>query len=256
MLSTSTVPVLVGGVSQLFQGDLDVGRRIVEALGGEDLGPGVLVEDLHYGAVAVAQRLQELRPGALVLVGGEQRGRSPGTVERVALTPRTDDVQVAVAEAVQGYVSIDLVVDVAAGLDALPPRVTSVELEPVTTETSLDLSPAGARAIAQMLALVREEVRYTPLLVLVTEVRRSLAETELAPSRAVSAVTALLVELDRFDRERRWGRVFAERDRLRAAIAEGHTSEAMTHLDWGLWWALIEELDRLQRLTPPEAGEA
>ena len=65
--------VLVGGVSELFQGDLDLGRLAVARLLDEDLGPGVLVEDLHYGAVAVAQRLEEVRPDTLVLVGAVRR---------------------------------------------------------------------------------------------------------------------------------------------------------------------------------------
>ena len=61
--------ILVGGVGELYQGDLDLGRRAVERLGTEDLGPGVLVEELHYGAVAVAQRLEDLRPDLLILIG-------------------------------------------------------------------------------------------------------------------------------------------------------------------------------------------
>ena len=36
------------------------------------------------------------------------------------------------------------------------------------------------------------------------------------------------------------------RDRLRAAIIAGNTSDRMDYRDWGLWWALIEELDRVQ----------
>ncbi|MEJ7744110.1 MAG: hypothetical protein WKF73_17155 [Nocardioidaceae bacterium] len=59
----------------------------IERLQAEDLGPGVLVEELHYGAVAVAQRLEDLRPDALVLVSAVRRGRPPGTVERRRLDP-------------------------------------------------------------------------------------------------------------------------------------------------------------------------
>ena len=74
--------ILVGGVGQLYQGDLDLGRRAVERLRQEHLAAGVLVEDLHYGAVAVAQRLRDVAPDALVVVGAEVHGRTPGTVER------------------------------------------------------------------------------------------------------------------------------------------------------------------------------
>ncbi|HVM13553.1 MAG TPA: hypothetical protein VM287_04395, partial [Egibacteraceae bacterium] len=67
-MTDAPVSVLVGGVYELFQGDLDLGRLAVERLREEGLGAGVLAEDLHYGAVAVVQRLEELRPDAFVVV--------------------------------------------------------------------------------------------------------------------------------------------------------------------------------------------
>jgi hypothetical protein len=244
----SLTTVLVGGVSQLYQGDLDLGRRAVEQLAQAPAGQGVAVEDLHYGAVAVAQRLEELRPQALILVGAEARGRTPGTVERRRARPRTGDAQTAIAEAVQGYVSIDLVVDVAAGLGALPGRVVAVEVEPASTATSLDLSVPGRLGLERALQLVREELRRTPLLLLAADVRHELARDGRVVSPALVTMRALLDELARFDDDGRWGHTFAQRDRLRARLAAGQTGEEMTALDWGLWWNLIEELDRLQRL--------
>ena len=153
--------VLVGGVAQLYQGDLDLGRRAAELLALDDLGPDVVVEDLSYGAVAVAQRLQELRPEALVLVGAERRGRPPGTVERREVQPtrRTPaEIQGAVADAVSGYVSIDLVIDVAHGFGALPDRTVAVEVEPAEVEPSEWLSAAAEGALEEALRLVRVEI--------------------------------------------------------------------------------------------------
>lgn len=154
--------ILVGGVGELFQGDLDLGRHAVERLAGEDLGPDVLVEELHYGAVAVAQRLEDLRPDALILVGAVAGGRRPGAVERREYEPRLSgaaQVQRAIGDAVTGYVGIDLVLEVAAGLGALPPRAVAIEIEPALTESSVELSPEGEAALEEALALVREEVR-------------------------------------------------------------------------------------------------
>jgi hydrogenase maturation protease len=154
--------ILVGGVGQLYQGDLDLGRRAAERLAREQLGEDVVVEDLYYGAVAVAQRLEELRPDALVLVGAEPRGRRPGTVERrpverLELTPA--QVQAAVGDAVTGYVAIDLVLEVAHGLGALPPQAVAIEVEPAAVEPSLTLSLVAEQALERALALVRDEVR-------------------------------------------------------------------------------------------------
>jgi hydrogenase maturation protease len=156
------VTVLVGGVGQLFQGDLDLARHIVAALAADPPPGDVLVEDLHYGAVAVAQRLQDLRPQALVLVGATPRGRPPGTVERrridgVARAPA--ELQRAVGEAVTGTVSIDLVVEVAFALGALPASTVAVEVEPASLEPAEELSAEARRRLPEVVALVREEVR-------------------------------------------------------------------------------------------------
>jgi len=153
--------VLVGGVGHLYQGDLDVGRVAVERLGEEDLGPGVVVEELSYGAIAVMLRLEELRPGALVLVGAAERGRAPASVERRPVrdrVPAPAAVQDAAAAAYTGYVTLDLLLDVAAGFGVLPERTVAVEVEPVRTGPSTALTPEVAAALPRMLALVRAEV--------------------------------------------------------------------------------------------------
>jgi hydrogenase maturation protease len=245
------VTVLVGGVGQLYQGDLDLGRVAAERLAGEALGPDVLVEDLHYGAVAVAQRLQELRPGALVLVGAVVRGRPPGRVERRRIRDRRlapEQGQRAVADAVTGYVTLDLVIEVAGGLDALPARTTAVEVEPATTEPAEALSPPATAALEAAIGLVRAEVRRIPLLELADKLRLRCQDTRLEPAPALGTLRDLLGELEQLEERGRWGTTFALRDRLRRRIADGDTGFGMDHLDWGLWWALIEELDRLQPL--------
>lgn len=245
MADGGPVVVLVGGVGELFQGDLDLGRVAVERLAAEGLGEHVLVEDLHYGAVAVAQRLQEVKPSHLVLVGGVVRGRSPGSVERRRPVPAASspaEVQLAVADAVVGYVSIDLVVDVAAGLGVLPAHTVAVEVEPVTTGPSDTLSPEGLAALEQALALVRAEVRRAPLVELAERIgaRRVPADAP-AGATLVELVDALRV----LGEEGRWGRVYVLRDRLRRQIDGGQTGEGMDALDWALWWGLLEELDRM-----------
>lgn len=245
----SPVCVLVGGVGELFQGDLDIGRAAVERLAGEELGAHVLVEDLHYGAVAVAQRLEELRPSHLVLVGGVVRGRPPGTVQRrrpdlSALTPA--QVQLAVGDAVTGYVSIDLVVEVAAGLGVLPRLTVAVEVEPAVTGLSEHLSPEGEAGLDEALRLVRAEVVRAPLL----DLARSIATrcrgdmARLGPAPAVVTLLELVDAVEVLCQEGRWGRIHVLRDRLRRQLDRGETGEGMDTLDWALMWALLEALDR------------
>jgi hydrogenase maturation protease len=158
---TSTADAVVGGVAHLYQGDLDFGRRVVEVLAHDNLGPGVVVEEFSYGAVAVAQRLQELHPALLVLVGAKERGREPGKVERREITPLprpAEELQAAVADAVTGYIDVDLVLEVAQALGALPGRTVTIEVEPATTEPCEHLSPSAEAALADVVDLVREEL--------------------------------------------------------------------------------------------------
>jgi hydrogenase maturation protease len=158
--------VFLGGVGELFQGDLDAGRLAVERLSStpQSLGrPGleVWVEDLHYGAVAVAQRLGEVAPSALVLFGAVRRGLRPGSVRRrrlatVALS--TEELQAAVGDAVTGYVGMDLVVEVAAGLGVLPARTVLMEMEPERLGPGEGLSDAAAEGLETVVSMVRSEV--------------------------------------------------------------------------------------------------
>lgn len=241
--------ILIGGVGQLYQGDLDLGRLAAERLAAEPLGSEVIVEELHYGAVAVVQRIEELDARALVLVGAEARGRPAGSVTRRRIRPLhlpIEQVQQAVRDAVTGYVTIDLLIEVAAGLRALPGRTISIEVEPARADPAAEISPSAAAGLEKALGLVRTEVGRIPLLELADELRPLADHDRLATAPAVDTLGKLLDELELLDEHGRWGASFALRDRLRRQIAEGHTGDGMDHRDWGLWWALIEELDRLQ----------
>lgn len=240
--------LLVGGVSELFQSDLDLGRLAIERLQAEDLGPAVVAEELHYGAVAVAQRLEDLRPAALVLISAVRRGRTPGVVERRRLDPprlAPAEVQASVGDAVTGYVHPDLVVDIAAALGVLPPRTVAIEVEPELTAPGDGLTRSAATALEVALDLVRAETRRAALLALAAELRPLTAAKRLGDSVALLVLRQLLDELVRVDHDGRWGRTFALRDQLRRGIASSAASEGMDHRDWALWWALLEELDRL-----------
>jgi hypothetical protein len=242
------VPVLVGGVGELYQGDLDFGRHAAGQLAEMDLGRDAVVEELHYGAIAVAQRIAELRLSALVLIGACPGGEAPGSVRRRRIRdhrPSVAEFQNSMGGAATGYVGIDLILDVAAGLGVLPARTVTIELEPVNTGSAAALSPEATRALPQAVGLARAEALRTPLL----ELAGQFADHDprrFGPRGAARTVTLLLAELRGLDGTGRWGRAFSLRDRLRIQIATELPPEGMDHLDWGLWWALIEEMDRLE----------
>lgn len=153
--------ILVAGVAELFQGDLDLGRRAVERLAAEGLGDGVIVEELSYGGVAVAQRLEDLRPEVLVLIAAHPRGRVPGSVERREIgppEPSPAELQLAVGDAVTGYVTINLLIEVAQAFKVLPARTVCFEVEPASVRPSEEMTPEAEAGLEEALELVRAEV--------------------------------------------------------------------------------------------------
>lgn len=154
--------VLVGGVGELYQGDLDAGRHLADRLRGT-VEPHVTVEELHYGALAVSQLLEELQPDALVLAGAMPRGSATATVRRWQVDPDQSpaplEAQRAIQQAVTGYVDIDLIVTACAALGTLPRHTVVVEIEPATTEgPSEELSVEVAAALDEAELLIRQEL--------------------------------------------------------------------------------------------------
>lgn len=249
MTDPSSVATVVGGVGELYQGDLDVGRRVADVLAAEDLGAGVAVEDFFYGAVAVVQRIEDLGPDSLVLVAAQPRGRQPGTLHRRRVPPPRLDaaqLQTAVGDAVTGYVALDLVVEVAAGLDALPGRVVAVEVEPVEVGPGDQLSPGVTTLLPRVVEQARHEARVAPLFVLVDRLAALLADGHLDDAPAVRTLQRLVTGLGEVEGSRRWGHAFSDRDELRGRLGLGQVPEGMDHRDWALAWNLVEELDRLE----------
>lgn len=239
--------VLVGGVATGRRGGL--GRRVVGCLRQEPLGQSVVVELLPQSGAAAAERIAAMAPGALILVGAEARGQAPGTVARRRLGGAC---RTAGGHAGGSDVGMEGVLHVASRHCLLPARTVVIGAEPVVGRTSGEPTEATSAGLAEILALVRTEVRRMPLLAHADDVRAALRDGHVSPSEALDAVSSLLGELAALDREGRWGRAFAERDRLRIAIGAGQLGDGMTYLDWGLWWGLIEELDALQGA---EAGD-
>ncbi len=95
-----------------------------------------------------------------MLVGAAERGRRPATLERRRIRGidlPADELQRAVREAVTGYVTIDLVLEVAFALGALPPRTVIIEVEPALPGPADHLSPEVERVLPEVVRLAREE---------------------------------------------------------------------------------------------------
>jgi hypothetical protein len=68
------------------------------------------------------------------------------------------ELQRAVGDAITGYVTVDLVVQVAFALGALPARTVAIEVEPVWLGPSDHLSPEAVAVLDEVVELVRGEL--------------------------------------------------------------------------------------------------
>jgi hydrogenase maturation protease len=153
--------VLIGGVGYRWQRDASFGLVVSDALAALGSSPGVEVADLGYGALYVTQDLADARPPytRLVLVAGVTRGRPPGTLQAKRWSPTPIDpeaLQARIREAGAGVVDLDHLLLIANYFGALPPDVTTLELEPVDVSGGEELSADAAALLPRAMEQARE----------------------------------------------------------------------------------------------------
>lgn len=156
--------VIVGGVGYRHLRDHSVGIVLSDELAPWAQPPRLLVEDLSYNPVAVAQWLDdEARTAPVtraIFVGARAHddGRPPGTISAYRwdrALPSPDRIQRAVTDAVTGVILLDNTLVVTAWLRALPPEVIVVEVEPLDHAFGDAMSAPVAAAYGEARRLVR-----------------------------------------------------------------------------------------------------
>lgn len=136
---TEAARVVIGGVGYRNLRDYSFGIVMSDELEAVARPPALLVEDLCYNPVAVAQwfldeaRTAPIHRAVFVAAVAREDGRAPGTLtvyrwDRVL--PDADSIQRAVTDAVTGVILVDNTLIVTEWMQALPPEVIVVEVEP------------------------------------------------------------------------------------------------------------------------------
>jgi hydrogenase maturation protease len=156
--------VLIGGVGHRWQRDASFGVLVSDELARMEWPEGIEVADLGYGALYAAQDIGDAVPAyeRLVLLAAMPRGRDPGRIYSYRYhreLPPAEEIQERVREAGAGVIDLDHLLVIAAHLQALPPDVIVIELEPVDMSPGIELTAQGSACVPEALRLVREAVQ-------------------------------------------------------------------------------------------------
>jgi hydrogenase maturation protease len=156
--------IVVGGIGLPWLRDLDYGTQFIRRIEGEDWPKGVYIEDLSFAGHRVLDRLKELRPHKVILVGAMPRDVDPaGTIRRYKLDhePTEDpdiDLQERLAEAASGIIDLDHTLAICRWGKGFPPDTVVIEVEPGDRSFGLGFSDEVEATVDEVLAMIREEV--------------------------------------------------------------------------------------------------
>ena len=152
---------LVATVGYRNLSDMSVGAHLFNDLRCSEWEPGVDVEDLSYGPIAVVQNLEDRpRYDRMVFVAGVKRDRVPGGFYRGEWRrplPSEEEIQARIGEAVTGVIDLENLLVVAQYFRVLAPDVIVIEVEPVEWESGENLSSIVAGVLPNILRTVKRE---------------------------------------------------------------------------------------------------
>lgn len=154
---------LVAGVGHRFWRDYSAGPEWCDRLAELTWPPHVVVEDYSFGALAMAQRLEDEPYDQAVFICCEERDREPASVHQYRYTYDPDALSLArvqdhLFEAVAGVVAIDLLLVAAGHFQVLPDETWVIEVEPANTAWGEGISPDVEACFPDVLARVRNLV--------------------------------------------------------------------------------------------------
>jgi hydrogenase maturation protease len=188
-LKAEVAKILIAGVGYRNLCDLSVGPVLMDGLGQMAWPHGVEVEDLSYGPIGVMHTLDERGPYArIIFVAGVKRNRQPGGVycsRWEHQLPDLDEVQVRVAEAVTGVISLDNLLIIATYFGKLPRDVIVIEVEAVDEGWGEGFTPYVEAAIPKLIEEIRKHLtggRTSPLLESAAQGKPPLADDPSRPA--------------------------------------------------------------------------
>lgn len=144
---------------------MSVGAHLYIDLRSSEWEPGIEVEDLSYGPIAVVQNLEDRpRYDRMIFVAAVKRDRVPGDFYRGEWRqplPSEEEIQARIGEAVTGVIDLENLLVVAQYFRVLAPEIVVIEVEPAEWESGENLSPIVAGMLPNILRTVKREAHGT-----------------------------------------------------------------------------------------------
>lgn len=152
--------VLIGTVGYHNLRDYSIGPKLLPRLRAIDWPPGVDVDEMNWGPIAIVQHFEALsKPyDRVVFLSAMAGGRPPGTVTLrrwLGGLPSTQEIQDRVSEAVTGVISLDNLLIVGEYFGIWPQEVLVVDVEPGPQEAGDTLTTQVEAAIPMVLSTIQ-----------------------------------------------------------------------------------------------------
>lgn len=153
--------VLIGTVGYHNLGNYSVGPLLLPELQAMDWPPGVLVEEMNWGPVAIVHRFQALEEPfkRVVLLSARPDDRPEGEVTLYrwrGTLPPSREIQQRVGEAVTGVISADNLLIIGEHFSIWPDEVFLVDVAPGPQEGGAALNEALLVRVPEILQSVRD----------------------------------------------------------------------------------------------------
>lgn len=154
---------LIAGIGYRNLRDMSLGPVLIERWRSEEWPPGVELEDLSYSPIGVMHNLEARPPyERAIFIAGVSRQRQPGRVycyQWQHELPNLEEIQVRVAEAVTGIISLDNLLIILTYFEKLPQDVVVIEVEAADAGWGEGFTATVEKAVPQIMAQVHAQVR-------------------------------------------------------------------------------------------------
>jgi len=157
---TGNKRVLIGTVGYFNLRDYSIGPNLLPKLKNMDWPPGIEVDELNWGPIAVVQNFQSLAAPyqKVVILTARTANRKPGTITLRRWSgglPDAENIQARVSEAVTGVISVDNLLIIGEHFQIWPNEVYIIDVEPGIEEMGDHFTPEVEAVVPRVLEMVR-----------------------------------------------------------------------------------------------------